>query len=202
MRGIYHSYIAHQTSIMATAANGGGKAPVADAEWSPHQGGAPQKVSFDGTGSTDPDGTVTDWSWDFGDDSTGSGSSVVHTYSQGGRYFPKLTVTDNSGAQAVFVGEVAIAPGPPPSVSTGGATAITATTATLNGSLNPLDQRTDYHFEYGTTSAYGATTPDQALSASDSASHAVSADISGLTTGTTYHYRLGRNQRVRDVDGA
>ena len=120
MRGIYHSYIAYQTTIMATSANGGTKPPVAEAEWSPHQGRAPQTVSFDGTGSSDPDGTVTDWSWDFGDGSTGSGSRAVHTYTQGGRYFPRLTVTDNSGAQAVFVGEVVIDPGSPPSVATGG----------------------------------------------------------------------------------
>ena len=120
MRGIYHSYIAYQTTIMATSANGGTKPPVAEAEWSPHQGRAPQKVSFDGTGSSDPDGTVTDWSWDFGDGSTGSGSRAVHTYTQGGRYFPRLTVTDNSGAQAVFVGEVVLDPGSPPSVATGG----------------------------------------------------------------------------------
>ena len=190
MRGVYHSYIAYETSIMATSANGGTKAPVADAEWSPHEGRAPQKVSFDGTTSSDPDGTVADWSWDFGDGNSGSGSRTVHTYTQGGRYFPKLTVTDDSGAQAVFVGEVVIGPGYPPTVSTGGATAITATSATLNGSLNPQDQATTYHFEYGTTSGYGATTPNQTLSASDSTSHAVSADISGLTTGASYHYRL------------
>jgi len=175
---------------MATSANGGTKAPVADAEWYPHEGRAPQKVSFDGTASSDPDGTVADWSWDFGDGNSGSGSRTVHTYTQGGRYFPKLTVTDDSGAQAVFVGEVVIGPGYPPTVSTGGATAITATSATLNGSLNPQDQATTYHFEYGTTSGYGATTPNQTLSASDSTSHAVSADISGLTTGASYHYRL------------
>jgi len=190
MRGIYHSYIAYQTSIQATAANGGGKAPVADAEWSPHDGQAPEKVSFDASGSSDPDGTVTDWSWDFGDGSTGSGARVVHTYTRGGRYFPKLTVTDDSGAQAVFVGEVAIAPGPPPAASTGGTTSVTATSAILNGSLNPRDQETTYHFEYGTTSAYGATTPEQTLSAADSATHPVSAEISGLTTGASYHYRL------------
>jgi len=190
MRGIYQSYIAYQTSITATSANGGTKPPIADAEWSPHQGRAPQRVSFDGTGSSDPDGTVTDWSWDFGDASSGSGSSAVHTYTQPGRYFPKLTVTDNSGARGVFVGEVVIDPGSAPTVATGGATAITSTSATLNGSLNPQNQATSYHFEYGTTSGYGSATPNQALSASDSTSHAVSADVSGLTPGATYHYRL------------
>jgi BNR repeat-containing family member/PKD domain/Concanavalin A-like lectin/glucanases superfamily len=190
MRGIYQSYIAYQTSITATSANGGTKPPIADAEWSPHQGRAPQRVSFDGTGSSDPDGTVTDWSWDFDDGTRGSGSTALHTYTQAGRYFPKLTVTDNSGARGVFVGEVAVDPGAPPTVASGGATAITSTSATLNGSLNPQNQATSYHFEYGTTSGYGSATPNQALSASDSTSHAVSADVTGLIPGASYHYRL------------
>jgi hypothetical protein len=190
MRGTYHSYIAYQTSIVATSANGGTKPPIADAEWSPHEGRPPRKVSFDGTASRDPDGTVTDWSWDFGDGSTGSGSRTAHTYTEPGRYFPKLTVTDNSGAQAVFVGEVVIGPGSPPTVSSGGATAIASTSATLNGSVNPQGQATTYRFEYGTTTGYGSATSNQTLSASDSTSHAVSADVSGLAPGASYHYRL------------
>jgi hypothetical protein len=190
MRGIYQSYIDYQTSITATSANGGTKPPVADAEWSPHQGPAPQKVSFDGTGSSDPDGTVADWSWDFGDGSTGAGSRATHIYTQPGRYFPKLTVTDNSGAKSVFVGEVVIDPGASPTVDTGGATVITATSATLNGSVNPHNQSTSYHFEYGTTSGYGAATSNQTLSAADDSSHPVAAGVSGLTAGASYHYRL------------
>jgi PKD repeat protein len=141
-------------------------------------------VSFDGTTSRDPDGTVTDWSWDFGDGSTGSGSRTAHTYTEPGRYFPKLTVTDNSGAQAVFVGEVVIDPGSPPAVSSGGATAIASTSATLNGSVNPQGQATTYRFEYGTTTGYGSATSNQTVSASDSTSHAVSADVSGLAPGS------------------
>ena len=55
-------------------------------------------VSFDGTGSTDTDGTIAGYAWDFGDNATGTGSKPNHTYSAPGSYTVKLTVTDNSGA--------------------------------------------------------------------------------------------------------
>ncbi len=55
-------------------------------------------VSFDATSSSDPDGTITSYLWDFGDGSTGSGVKTSHSYSSPGTYTVKLTVTDNSGS--------------------------------------------------------------------------------------------------------
>jgi hypothetical protein len=77
-----------------------------------------------------------------------------------------------------------------PEVSTGDATAVTETSATLNGTVNPENQSTSFHFEYGTSSSYGSKTPDQTVSPTDYASHSVSGAVSGLTPGATYHYRL------------
>lgn len=51
--------------------------------------------SFDGSGSSDPDGTITSYAWDFGDGSTGSGATPQHTYASAGTYTVKLTVTDD-----------------------------------------------------------------------------------------------------------
>jgi PKD repeat protein len=56
--------------------------------------------SFDGGASSDPDGMIEAYSWDFGDGTSGSGQSVVHTYAQAATYTVTLTVTDNSGATA------------------------------------------------------------------------------------------------------
>ena len=57
-------------------------------------------LSFNATTSSDPDGTVTYWSWSFGDGTTDQGATVNHTYSTSGAYNVTLTVTDNSGSVA------------------------------------------------------------------------------------------------------
>lgn len=57
-------------------------------------------VSFDATSSSDPDGAIVGYLWDFGDGSTGSGVSTNHSYANSGTYTVRLTVTDNLGATA------------------------------------------------------------------------------------------------------
>ena len=76
-----------------------------------------------------------------------------------------------------------------PSVATLAATSVTGTTATLNGTINPNGLATTYYFEWGTTTSYGTTTT--VISAgSGTTSIAVNANLSGLTGGQTYHFRL------------
>ena len=77
-----------------------------------------------------------------------------------------------------------------PAPATGAANSVTATSAVLTGSVNPNNEATTYHFEYGPTKAYGTVTPDQGPTAANKVKTAVSAAISGLTPGTTYHFRL------------
>lgn len=59
-----------------------------------------QQVTFNGSGSTDPDGIsdIVSYEWDFGDGATVSGSLVNHTYNDNGVYTATLTVTDTAGA--------------------------------------------------------------------------------------------------------
>ncbi len=56
-------------------------------------------VDFDGSQSGDNDGSVVDYSWDFGDGHAGSGQKTSHTYDKAGSYRVKLTVTDDDGAK-------------------------------------------------------------------------------------------------------
>ena len=53
-------------------------------------------VTFTDT-STDPDGTIVGWDWDFGDENTSTLQNPTHTYAAGGTYTVTLTVTDNDG---------------------------------------------------------------------------------------------------------
>jgi len=78
----------------------------------------------------------------------------------------------------------------PPTVSTGGVSGVTQTAATLSGAVNPNGAATTCTFEYGTTTAYGASVPCASAPGSGTSGMAVSAALSGLAAGTTYHYRI------------
>lgn len=56
-------------------------------------------VVLDGGSSTDPDGTVAQWAWSFGDGTTAEGARVQHAYTKAGSYEVTLTVTDDRGAK-------------------------------------------------------------------------------------------------------
>ena len=82
------------------------------------------------------------------------------------------------------------AAGPPaPTAATGGATAVTFSTATLHGSVNPHGSATNYMFQFGLTRRYGSQTP-LAAAGSGSSSTSVSQAIAGLEALRTYHYRI------------
>jgi len=58
-------------------------------------------VSFDGSTSFDPDGTIVSYAWAFGDGAIATGPTPSHSYATAGAYVASLTVTDNSGNAAV-----------------------------------------------------------------------------------------------------
>jgi len=64
----------------------------------PTNGLVGETLSFDGGGSSDSDGQIMGYTWDFGDGSTGNGMSVPHSYSAAGSYQVTLTVVDDEGA--------------------------------------------------------------------------------------------------------
>ncbi len=74
------------------------QAPVASFVASPVTALVGQNVSFNGTPSYDPDGSVVAWSWTFGNGFSGSGATTSHTYSAAGTYTVTLTVQDDDGA--------------------------------------------------------------------------------------------------------
>jgi peptide/nickel transport system substrate-binding protein len=59
-----------------------------------------ESVTFDGSGSSDPDGDITNWTWNFGDGNMGYEAIIQHTYSYPGNYKIILTVEDDNEATA------------------------------------------------------------------------------------------------------
>ena len=170
-------------------------------------------------GSVNPDRLATTYHFEYGtttaygsqspavDASAGSGSSPVavsaslSSLTQGTTYHFRLVATNSAGttlgADQAFTTLVK------PSVTTGSATSVVDTTATLSGSVNPNGSATTYHFEYGTTTSYGSHSPAvDAGAGSGSSPVAVSTNLSGLSAGTTYHYRPVATNAAGTTNGA
>jgi hypothetical protein len=90
-----------------------------------------------------------------------------------------------TGSSTNVIGRVSL----DPLVSTGAASAIGSTTATLAGTVTPFSTQTSYAFEYGGTTTYGSSTAPQSLAPSVTPRTA-SANLAGLEPGTLFHYRL------------
>jgi hypothetical protein len=82
----------------------------------------------------------------------------------------------------------AVAQAVAPVVNTAGVTRLTDQSARLTGSVNPGGEPTTYQFEYGTSTAYGTVTATATVNGTRKAP--VGADLTGLTPGKVYHYRL------------
>ena len=74
-------------------------------------------------------------------------------------------------------------------MSTGSSSSVGQTTAQIAASVDPNGAATTYHFEYGTSDNYGLSTPETAAGDGTS-SVSVNASLTGLTSDTTYHYRI------------
>ena len=74
--------------------------PTAIISATPTSGAAPLVVNFSGAGSSDPDGSIAQYGWSFGDGGNGLGATAARSYPSAGVYIATLTVTDNRGATA------------------------------------------------------------------------------------------------------
>jgi len=72
--------------------------PVADASAGElYTGTVGEEITFDGSKSFDPDGYIVSYTWDFGDETNGTGETTTHSYSDPGIYNVTLTVKDDQG---------------------------------------------------------------------------------------------------------
>jgi hypothetical protein len=148
-------------------------------------------MTYSGTSYSVPSGIAT-YQWNWGDGSpvtTSSSPTASHAYAADGNYNVSLTVTDQLGFISTVTKQISITDaGAPIGVQTLGASNITDSSATLNGTVDPASQNGTFQFIFGTApNALNHATPSQPLPTSAAP---VSADLSGLSAGTTYYYEL------------
>ena len=155
-------------------------------------------------GGVYPNGKDTSYWWEYGTTTgygqqtttadVGSGAAPVAvngslTALQPNTAYHYRLVAQNSFGTSYGYDYTFTTPGPTPTVGGLSATPTSTTAATLSGTVNPEGTAgAGYYFDYGTTSAYGHSTA--LTSVSGTSNVAASAAVTGLTPGTTYHYRL------------
>jgi len=90
------------TDTLTVTINEQNKVPIAD-PGGPYTVTAGKALTLDGSKSQDPDGSISEYIWDFGDGKTGSGVKPVYTYTKAGEYTVTLKVKDNKGALSAAV---------------------------------------------------------------------------------------------------
>ena len=169
------------------------------------------------TGTVNPAGSATSYYFEYGTSSSyglqtsaasaGAGNSSVAVQqtlsglSAKTTYHYRLIATGSGGSDTGQDATFTTPATPAPSVTTGSATAVGFSSATVAGSVNPEGVPTTYYFEYGTTPAYGSKTAVQSAQAGTS-TQGVSAALSGLAASTAYHYRLVASSAGGTVVGA
>jgi PKD repeat protein len=84
--------------------------PTAVLSATPSSGTAPLTVTFSSDGSSDPDGTITAYAWNFGDGRTSNQANPSLAYNTAGTYAASLTVTDNAGATSAASVNITVTP--------------------------------------------------------------------------------------------
>jgi hypothetical protein len=187
-------------ALVLVVASGASAAPPSVAT-SPASSVAPTSARLNG--SVNPNGHVTTWYFQFGTSTSygtntasrnaGSGTKAVGAsiavtgLAPGATYDFRIVASSDSGTS--FGANQTLVTPAPPAVQTQGAESLTASSATLLGTVNPGGLSTTWSFEYGTTVAYGTKTPAENIG-SGTSPMTVSAPIAALAPSTSYHYRL------------
>jgi phosphodiesterase/alkaline phosphatase D-like protein len=155
------------------------------------------------TGTVNPGGKATTWHIQYGTStsygsttssaSAGSGTAAVNVSGNldnlkpGTTYHYRVVASNTDGtsrgSDAVFTTLT------PPDAVTGSASSVTASSATLNGTVDPNGRSTTFYFEYGTSTSYGTKTAAKSAGSAANA-QSVNTVISGLEAGRTFHFRL------------
>jgi hypothetical protein len=135
--------------------------------------------------------------------SSGATASVhVTGLEPGTEYDYRLMVENSSGPSAPGEGKGTFTTQTrAPLLSAESASEVGSSSALLSGAVAPEGARTRYWFEYGITEAFGQSTPGGEVPAGTGEVNLVPEAISGLTSGTLYHYRLRANNKWSETVG-
>jgi PKD repeat protein len=167
--------------------------PTAVMTATPSSGTAPLTVTFDGSGSFDSFGSISAWTWAFGDGTFGSGVTTTHLYTTPGTYTATLTVTDNgnlsNSTSASIVVNAAALPNAPASLT---ATALSRSSIRLNW-VNRTPTQTEVRIERCTGSNCTNFVQIAAV-----AGTATTYRDNGRASRTTYTYRVRAHNATGD----
>ncbi|MCK4969687.1 MAG: PKD domain-containing protein, partial [Thermoplasmata archaeon] len=138
-----------ETDFNVTVLN---RSPVAVMTASPIKTTLAKPVHFNGTGSYDPDGTITNWTWSFGDGIRSFGEEVNHTYTVYGTYMATLTVRDETGGINTTGALITVRNQPPvASMNITPTIAFTGDIIAFDGSnsTDPENQIANFYWSYG-----------------------------------------------------
>jgi PKD repeat protein len=117
---------------------------------------AGQATNFDGSGSSEPGGSIASYSWNFGDGTAaGTGATTSHIYAAAGTYTVTLTATDATGISGTQTQQVAVAQAPKPSIRVNPSHPTKGNAVTFNGthSSDPNGSIVTYSWSFGDSSA-------------------------------------------------
>lgn len=108
-------------------------------------------ANFNGSGSTDVDGSIASYAWTFGDGATATGATPSRTYAAAGIYNVTLTVTDNAGATNSITKQVTVSAAPNQSPVAAFTSSTSGLTASVNGSasIDPDGSIASYAWAFG-----------------------------------------------------
>jgi DNA-binding beta-propeller fold protein YncE len=141
------------------------------------------------------------YSWSRDGSTIPGATSNTLVASSPGEYACQVTAQNHAGAATQTSAPHTISAAALPAATTGAASNLTHTSATLHGTVNPDGSATTYFFQYGTSIAYGKQTSSQNGGA-DTTTHPASALITGLSPGTSYHFRIVAHNAAGTIDGA
>ena len=144
--------------------------------------------TFDGSTSSDPDGTISSYAWNFGDSSTSTSATPTHVYSQPGSYVVSLTVTDNRGGTNTVTHSVSASlPNVAPTAAFTTSATDLAVSTNATGSTDSDGTIASYAWNFGDGAAASGATSSHTYATAGSYTISLTVTDNQGATGTVTH---------------